>query len=310
MRLFRAVLLVALASSVAAADGSKVPLRVVRVLPSTNQALMFDKTRDTHVLAAVGETVDGFTVEDVGDDEVTLTGADGAQVVLAAPDRPWERAPHRAPARPAKPQPPKAEPAPIDPYADPDVRTVEAPAVDAGEGVRVAEAPAAEPAAPPVVDPLPPPIAAAPSAPAPAAVAPAVAPPVAPPTAPTVIVSAPATETAPVAATVAVVAAPDSAPVSLTRAQLRARLADFGALAAAIHAELTPDGVRIEAVGADSLFAQLGLRANDVITDIDSRPVRSLDDAAELYARAATARNITAHVQRAGKPITLRVAIH
>jgi S1-C subfamily serine protease len=51
------------------------------------------------------------------------------------------------------------------------------------------------------------------------------------------------------------------------------------------------------------------LRAGDTITAVDGKPLATLDDAAELYVRASTARNITVDLVRAGKPLTLRVAI-
>src|SRR5215510_10466815 len=104
MRLAVAVVFVALAGSVAVAEDAKpsdpppppapakakVPLRVVRMLPETHQALLFDKEHDTHVLADVGGTVNGFKVEDIDDDEVTLEGAAG-EIVLTAPPA-WRHA--------------------------------------------------------------------------------------------------------------------------------------------------------------------------------------------------------------------------
>jgi S1-C subfamily serine protease len=80
-------------------------------------------------------------------------------------------------------------------------------------------------------------------------------------------------------------------------------------LTASVHGAFTPAGVRIDGVAADSLFARIGLRAGDVVDAVDGRPLRSIDDTATLYARAASARNVVIHVQRASKPLTLRVAI-
>src|SRR5256885_438867 len=68
----------------------KVPLRVVRVMPESHQALLFDRSRSTHVLVEVGGKIDGYTVEDIDDDEVTLQ-LQGKQIVLAAPARAAER---------------------------------------------------------------------------------------------------------------------------------------------------------------------------------------------------------------------------
>ena len=104
------------------------------------------------------------------------------------------------------------------------------------------------------------------------------------------------------------IAAPD-APAALTRTELAASLADFGKLAGSIRAEFTPAGLRIDAVAERSLFAKAGLRAGDVVTAVDNQPLRSLDDAATLYARAGTARNVSIQALRGGKPVSLRVAI-
>jgi hypothetical protein len=325
MRLAAVLVSVTLLGSVAVADDAKpadpkpsvartkVPLRVVRILPETHQALLFDKNRGTHVLADVGGTVEGYTIEDIADDEVTLTTASGAEVVLAAPDQSWRRRRDEATAEPARPDakpaahPPAAkagEPAPVDPYAastpvdpyaDPvieagEVRTAEAPM--AGE-VRTAEAPMAAPAS--TVAPT---VAAGPVA----ASGPAPASPAGPaPAAPTTSPATPPAPTAPTAAT--------DAPVQLARAEVTAALGDFGKLTSSIRGAFTPTGVRVDAVTAGSLFARAGLLAGDVITAVDNQPLRSLDDAASLYARAASTKSVSVQVQRAGKPATLRIAI-
>ncbi|HEX7842541.1 MAG TPA: PDZ domain-containing protein [Kofleriaceae bacterium] len=202
---------------------SKIPLRVVRVMPESHQALLFDRARATHVLAEIGGKLDGYTVEDIDDDTVTLN-RDSQRIVLVAPPHANRR--HRdaahdrdtahvrsAAARPSD----TAEPAPVDPYDDAlppgaapaavasshapaatevgetGIRTVHAPdgpvlrPVVPGEGgIRVAEAPGAAPAP-------------ATSAPAPAAAVPAPSGSPAPaptPGPPTDLGHAPAAETA------------------------------------------------------------------------------------------------------------------
>lgn len=76
----------------AVAPRAKVSLRVVKLLPESHQALLFDRNRGTHVLAEVGGTIDGYKVEDIDDDEVTLS-VDGKEIVLTAPapDPSWRR---------------------------------------------------------------------------------------------------------------------------------------------------------------------------------------------------------------------------
>jgi len=202
MRLVRIALMVMLPTSLAMADGGKVPLRVLRVLPDTDQALLFDRNTNKAVLAEVGEKVEGYDVREIDDDEVTLAAADGTTVLLAAPDLAWHRRPsHAAPAKaPDGPQP-------IDPYADAPVRAAEAPRpLEAGEGgVRVATAD--EAAAAPV--PAPAPIAAV--AAAPGTVTVTVTAPVAAAVAAPAAAAAPAAVAAPAAAAAAAAAAAPAA---------------------------------------------------------------------------------------------------
>jgi len=362
MRLLRVALMVMLPTSLAIADGGKIPLRVVRVLPDTDQALFFDRNTNKAVLAEVGEKVEGFEVRDIDDDEVTLAAADGTTVLLAAPDPAWHRRPSRTPAKASD------GPQPIDPYADAPVRATEAPRpIEAGEGgVRVATADEGLPPAAPVAAPVaaaPAAVAAAPAAvaaapgtvtitvtapvaaaPAPVAVA-VPAPAAAAATAPAaaaapaaVAAAAPAAvaAAAPAAAAAAAppppppappIAVPVPAPASiipavsttepstsalpsrLTRSDVTSALANFTTLTASVRGTFTADGARLDAIAPDSLFAKAGLRTGDVITSVDRQPLHSLDDTADLYARAASARNVTVQLVRAGKPLTLHIAI-
>src|SRR5262245_50024194 len=104
MRLVGALLLVVLTASIAIADEpkpanppdpkpevakKKVPLRVVRMLPETKQALLYDRIKGTHVVAEAGQIIEGYIVDDIDDDEVTLVAENGAEVILTAPD--WRR---------------------------------------------------------------------------------------------------------------------------------------------------------------------------------------------------------------------------
>jgi S1-C subfamily serine protease len=57
------------------------------------------------------------------------------------------------------------------------------------------------------------------------------------------------------------------------------------------------------------VFAKVGLKTGDIVTAVDGKPILTIDDAAELYSRATTARNLTVSVLRAGKPATLKVSI-
>jgi hypothetical protein len=390
------------------ASPGKVPLRVVRVMPESRQALLFDRKRATHVLAEVGATLDGYTVEDIDGDEVTLR-FEGTRIVLAAPARGQgrrraERGDVARSPEAARPVETKTDPAPVDPYGEPAIRTVQAPdapvndsgaqapavsaiapgeggvrvatapgvsstspdaasetastpQISAGEsGVRVmtapdagARAPAAAPAEPFPVDayadsevrvatapdagvgasaadpatPGPFPVdayadsearvggaapAAAPGEPGPFpidAYADGATASAAPPAATSP--ASPAPGSARAASGTAGLAMPSS--VQLSRAEVDGALADFAKLATAIRCKFSAAGLVINEVSEGSIFARAGLRAGDVVVAINGAPLRSLDDAANLYARASAARAITAQVMRAGKQVTLRVTI-
>ena len=286
-----------------AAKPAKVPVRVVRILEDTKQALLFDRTNGgSHVLVSVGEKVGIYTVDAIDEDEVTLS-ANGTQVVLAAPDRSWrrraidaEKIAEKPATKPAKTEPAPSDPyatadkgsadkapidpykAPVDPYGDEPVREVKAPhwiePIDGGN-VRSTSADGKTPATP----------------------------------TPTTPATTPRTPPATTPATTTPPATPVAADPALTRREVNAALADFALLTNSVRGSFTPAGVKIDTVLDGSMFARAGLRAGDVITLIDGRPMRSLDDAAALYARASTARLVIAQVIRGGKPTTLRVTI-
>lgn len=347
MRLVVGFLALTLSGSIALADEAKAPepqpepapaavvapktktgLRVVRILPESNQALLFDKNRGTHVLAEVGSTIAGYTVDAIDEDEVTLS-ANGKELVLSAPASRggWrslreERAEKAAPVKPADTTPSVGEivdpyatdggSAPLDPYADPKVREVSAPTpIVAGEGgVRVADANEPSdpyddaPASAPIVDAGPAPQVkhkADPSwmSPEPAFVPAGTAKP------------APLAETPsdPYGADEAP-AAPVVTPTVLSRSELNVALADFGKLTNLLRGTFTAQGTRLDVVADGSIFAKAGLRSGDVITAVDNQPLRSIDDAADLYVRASATKAANISVLRAGKPLALRVLIH
>ena len=441
----------------------KIPLRVVRVMPESHQALLFDRSRKTHVLAEVGGNIDGYAVEDIDDDQVTLR-FEGTQIVLAAPEhddrrhdgdgfaavRTGSAAQQTDADGPTGDRAPDRS-APIDPYADPAIRVVQAPstavasrsprAIEPGDdGVRVVRAPdsptgsgsgssdamtsVAAAAGPPESGPvtsrpmtsgaaaagpigsgsrssdarssgaqaagLPesgpvtsramtpgtsvagPPVtsALATSGSVSAAVTSGVAAPVAssratgsrtrsrtalvvaPPPRSTAdqqtddaramadllagggparnprkprIDSSPTAPTAPETPAASSATPEEPAPqptsevrastgdpterVTLTRTELDAALADFAKLTLAMHGSFTGSGALIDGVSDGTIFQRIGLRAGDLITVVDGARLRTLDDAANVYARAASAKTITAQIVRNGKPVTLRVAI-
>lgn len=367
MRLLPAVLFVSLTASWALAEEpnqadpkpevtrKKVPYRVVKTMPESQQVLLFDKIHGTHVVAEVGDPLDeGYSVEEIDDDEVTLIAEDGTPVILAEPPPPRQakrfgsKAKPRPVDRPADPYagvpdaidagPATAQAAPVE--ASPDGVPVDPYGDTAPVGVATAPRPAAKLPPAPIVD------AGAPelsdpyghpgfaafaeavsgepeeAAPAPTAKAkkgkaskPAPASPDAASALASVVTGSPEpatlTATSPVPTTTpAAASASDGGGVSiLARGELDAALGDFGKLAATFRASFTNDGVRFDAVHAGTLLAKIGLRKGDVLMNVDGKPVRTLDDAASLYARSTTMSMATVQVVRGGKLVVLRVAI-
>lgn len=270
---------------------AKIGLRVVRILAESNQALLFDKNRGTHVLAEVGSAVGGFRVEAIDEDEVTLVG-NGKELVLAAPagrehrrslreERALKPAATTTDAGPADPYdaPDAAGAGPADPYAEPAPRDEnligDGPPLDSGHAVRSSALPIVDAGAPPTHAPRS----------APAALDPDFEPNDAP---------APAVVT----------------PTVLSRRELTASLADFAKLTSVLRGGFTAEGARLDVVAEGSVFAKAGLRSGDIVTAIDQTQLRSLDDAADLYVRASATKAANVHVLRAGKPLVLRVLIH
>lgn len=343
MRLLPALLFVALTGSLALAEDApppasdakpadakpeasptaskrKVPLRVVRMLPETHQVLLFDKTKGTHVVAEAGQDVEGYLVDEIDGDEVTLIAPSGAEVILTAPDMTWRRRQAEKKAADTK-KTAAADPAPVDPYADPEeapAAPAASPIVAGADGVRVASAPAPASAESEPADPYTDPGVAAffeavGATPAPATppAAPASNKATASPSDGAALGAALTGSPAPASPPGATPSAATSGPTTSTikRTEIDLALGNFAATAATFKAAFTPQGLRFDDVVAGSLIAKAGLQKGDVITTVDGQPLRSMDDAANLYARLPTARGSTIQVLRAGKPVTLRIAI-
>jgi S1-C subfamily serine protease len=97
--------------------------------------------------------------------------------------------------------------------------------------------------------------------------------------------------------------------VVLTRSEVDLALADFAKLTLAIHGSFTTAGVVVDAVSDGTIFQRAGLRSGDVVAAVDGTRLRSLDDAANLYARASSANSLSVQIVRDGKPVALRVVI-
>jgi membrane-associated protease RseP (regulator of RpoE activity) len=103
-------------------------------------------------------------------------------------------------------------------------------------------------------------------------------------------------------------AAPPGA-IVLSHGDVEGALADFATLVSAVRGSFSSAGLAVDQVADGTIFQRAGLRSGDLVTAVDGARLRSLDDAANLYARASTASAITAQIVRNGKPMTLHVAI-
>jgi membrane-associated protease RseP (regulator of RpoE activity) len=273
----------------------RVPFRVVKLLPETGQALVYDHDRRAHVLVTEGDTVGGFSVVEVDDDHLVVS-REGRELVLVAdpraPQPPTAIAPDTVdpygtmPAPPLDPYAPLPRPAPtkpglapIDPYAPPTPREVLAPAGQRESLRGVA-----------VVDPYAPPRTGEPmTVTAPDKAQPLKATP------------APGSPSAPEAIRADV--------MTVKRSELEGALGDFSRLGKDIGFTRLPRGVKLGTVATTSYFWKLGLRGGDIVTAIDGKPLRSLDDAAAAYVKLGSAQKLAVEVERGNARGTLRFAL-
>lgn len=315
----------------AAAPAPIVHARLVGVILSSAQALLWDEDRAEYALHKVGEELLGGRIVELEADHLVVDRGDTREVVeIAAPPetRVAGKRPRRMPAMiiSAAPDVPTAAAAA---QAAPDVPTAVAAAQAAVD--RVVAAQAAANAAPAMVAAAAPATAAAPALVAPTAPAPATAAPVAALTAvatpaasaraaiaaPAAVAAAPAVSapaavaTAPaVSAPAAVAPAAPAGPLVLARAELDRELGDFGSLSQQLQVAAQPEGgFRLSQVRGGSFFERIGLRTNDVLVRVDGRPINGVDDASAAYAWLRVANQFTVEVLRDGRPLTLRYVV-
>ena len=93
---------------------------------------------------------------------------------------------------------------------------------------------------------------------------------------------------------------------SLSRREFDAAISDFDALGRDLHVTQTADGVRVDEVAPGSLAYRMGVRAGDVVLDVDGKKLRSMNDAAAIYARLMDADKFAVKVRRGTGVMTLR----
>ncbi len=101
---------------------------------------------------------------------------------------------------------------------------------------------------------------------------------------------------------------------SIDRGRVEEALADVGNLMRQIRLrpyfeDGNPEGVLLSGVRRDSIFEDMGLQSGDVIKGVNGNPIRSVDDAMELYQGLRSERDIQVQIQRDGSIQTISYRI-
>jgi len=255
------------------------PYRLVRVLPETHQALLLDKTKGKHVLVDAGESVGDYEVTEIDVDHVVLSRrGDTREFVLVAGEAtpttrladPYAMPDPPAPATTSPAGPSRAAPSLIARLLDP--YGPDFPDPYGTNGVPEVQAPPGQRASEEPAPPPPPP--------------------------------KPAKIEAPV-----VVVEPLRTSFTVSRKELDTALGDFAKLGKQVDMKIVAGGVALQRVAPDSFFHAMGLRDGDLVKKVDGKPIRSLDDAARIYARLGKAKQFEVAIDRAGDPLTLKYQI-
>jgi type II secretory pathway component PulC len=246
------------------------PYRLVRILPETNQALLLDKNKGKHVLVDVGDAVGAYQVIEIDTDQVVLGKTNETrEYVLVA----GEATPTT---RVSDPYPiPKTETGLRDPYPD-DVLDPYG-----SGGVREVQAPENQRAKEDIKDPYEEPTVTKAPDPTP---------------------ETRDTKPAPVKETL-------QTEFTVVRKELSAALSDFGKIGKDLQLTVVEDGVSIDTVSSTSFFYKMGLRDGDLVKKVDGKVIKSLDDAATVYARMGKMKKFTVELVRGGETLTLRYQI-
>jgi general secretion pathway protein C len=95
----------------------------------------------------------------------------------------------------------------------------------------------------------------------------------------------------------------------IRRATIERAAANIGDLMT--QAKFVPhqDGMRIMSVKPTSVFRRMGLRNGDILTGVDGRPIRSIDDALSLYHGLKGSDQLSLEISRRGRPRTINYQI-
>lgn len=101
---------------------------------------------------------------------------------------------------------------------------------------------------------------------------------------------------------------------SIDRDRVEEALADVGNLMRQVRVrpyfeDGNPEGVLLSGVRRNSIFEDMGLQSGDVIKGINGNPIRSVDDAMELYQGLRSERDVQVQIQRDGSIQTISYRI-
>jgi general secretion pathway protein C len=97
--------------------------------------------------------------------------------------------------------------------------------------------------------------------------------------------------------------------LNVKRSELESALSDFARLSKDVGFTKLPRGVQLGTVASTSYLWKLGLRSGDIVTALDGKPLRTLDDAAAAYARLGSAQKLAVDVERGNARGTLRFTL-
>jgi len=290
------------------------PLKVVGIMPDTNQVLVWDEAATEYKIAKVGDTIEGWKVLEIAAREKRVTVAQddirddlvltrlprsgalvtyGSKVVPAPAAPPAPRTPPGSAPTSGIPGVPAALPTPVPPTA-----TV-APGPNAPVPTDMLAAPGAEP-----LDPYGPPpgrpAADADAQPLDPYAAQAVPLPPVTPSQPTVIQDDGGAGPGPGASDMIVERH------VLRRGELDREINDFDRLMATVRVAPANGGgfvlVKIEPI---SWLASIGMRQGDVVRSIAGETVSTVDDAARVYARLRSLSSFIVEIQRGPRRVLL-----
>lgn len=71
-----------------------------------------------------------------------------------------------------------------------------------------------------------------------------------------------------------------------------------------------PEGVLLSGIRRDSIFEEMGLKSGDILKGVNGNPIRSVDDAMELYQELRSSHNVQLQIERDGSSQSISYRIN